>query len=179
MNMKCGSFLLSCVASVTARSLSLAPAVASTTASQIKTKPVTPATPWRISSRFDKMDEATEYQLSSRAVDSPAQLIVRCKLKKLEIYVATPDLIEPRESGAPRYKIDGKEIENIGGSISSGMRAIFAYEPEELLPKLIEGQRMLFQYTPYEERPKVISFRIAGLKRAMTEKIREACGISE
>ena len=131
---------------------------------------------WTTHAEYSKMDDVTEYSISTPSIDSGALLVVRCKSAELEIFVSTGDLVEPEHGGSGRVKFDNGEPETDGWSISTNSRAMFSYSPEKMLPELLTAQRMLFEFTPFEKRPRTVTFRVGGLKQVMTQRILLTCG---
>jgi hypothetical protein len=145
-----------------------------------------PRANWSLIIERNKMDDVPVYFLRNRSSDSLAALIIRCQKETLEIYVATGEYVEPTEGGwaAVRFKFDGGEPEATAWALSSDFKSLFSDSPissglaanQSLLARLLTSQKMLFEFTRHASTVKTVSFRLAGLKAAITPKIAAACG---
>lgn len=141
---------------------------------------------WRLSTGTSKIDDSKTAFISLDAESSikgwpnkeeTPTLIIRCKEKKTEAYIATgmSPMVEYGTDGASvRLRVDKKPVFKINAGKSTNGEALFIPSAIVQLKKMLDGSTLLFEFTPFNSSPQITTFNITGLKEAI-KPIREIC----
>lgn len=134
---------------------------------------------WQVNLEVDPITDekiltaAVESDLSSSSYRKPA-LIVRCKSKLPEIFIAWNDYLG--DESVVTVRIDDNEPKSSSWSQSTDQSATFAFQPADFLASILDASRVSARITPYHSGPVTANFPISGLKGVMATN-GDLCGL--
>ena len=153
--------------------------------------PATPQEKWKISIGRSPMDDSRTVVLTLDSEDQiqgllgavKPSLIVRCKEKKTDVYVATgmaASIEEDFDGGPAEHHTVKTRLDNAPAIAwywyeSTDHKALFSGGGPEFAKELTRADTLTFQFTPFDGSPQVARFDIRGLDPHL-HKVAEACG---
>jgi len=157
-----------------------------------------PTDKWHVTEEKSPMDDSKTIVLtldSDDMIQGPLgavrpSMIVRCKEKKTDVYIATHMAanVEADDEHTVGIRLDDGPAEHEDWSESTDHEALFAsdmiwtdHEPTysggriEFAKRLAGASRLTFQFTPFDGSPQVAQFDVRGLDPHL-HKVAEACG---
>jgi len=143
----------------------------------------TPTNRWDVDTSRSEMTDELSVTLRLEAVNpGPASildirpaLIIRCRERDLDIYVATGSVLREEDETTPvRMRWGTGVAQETYWSRSTDYTAAFAPEPRRFLKQLLATPDLRLEVQPYDALPKVITFNARGLDRH-TKQLNAAC----
>lgn len=141
---------------------------------------------WLVNKEISPIDDSTNVILSLRADSSisgwPRKtytplLILRCKEKETEAYIATgmPPQVEYGTDGATvTLRFDRETAKKYQTFKSTDGEALFFSESVRLIKKMLGHTTLLFEFVPFNSAPAMTTFDLRGLADAV-KPLKEAC----
>ncbi len=145
--------------------------------------PSTPTNRWEVDTSRSEMTDELSVTLRLEAIDpGPASildirpaLIIRCRERNLDVYVATGSVLREEDEATPvRIRWGTGVAQETLWSRSTDYSAAFAPEPRRFLKQLLATPDLRLEVQPYDALPKVITFNARGLDRH-AKQLNAAC----
>jgi hypothetical protein len=130
---------------------------------------------WIITTDTSPMDSVKTVTALTDSVEDPvADLVIRCKGKHAEVFVAAHETVS--EEYGVRIKFDNGRPTKQSWERATGYDALFSPVPGDLLRKLMSAKTFYLEYTPYQKAARVVSFDVS---KELPPEVLAACVTSE
>ena len=144
---------------------------------------------WVVHESSSQMDDSktvvlrldAENTISGWLKKNKANLLIRCKENKTEVYIHTGMAANPEhgtDAHTVRIRLDKLRAFTERWSESTNNEALFAKTPISLAKKLAHARTMLFEFTPFNANPATSRFDVRGLDQHLN-RVAQACGWDE
>jgi hypothetical protein len=174
-------------AKVTPAVMPAAPAPTPPPAPTLPTEPPKPSSMWEVATQVDPMTD--EVQVIARAMSiepvagsfgrDQAALIVRCANRRLDVYVAVPNMLDydgMTETTRGRYRFGTSEAVPIAWQVSTDRQGAFFTKPAGWVKILQNNEHevVTFQLPAFRDPTMFAKFSLAGAK-ADLQRVLDAC----
>lgn len=133
---------------------------------------------WKIESTMNPLDDtvtAVAYLASTNLVgEQPAAMVIRCKSKKLDMFVSWNHEMSKKVKVISRLGDDKPEV--LRWFISEDYRSTFKSKPEYILKKMQKVDSVVLQTGVYKKPTVTATFDVRGMSNALKE-INKACDL--
>ena len=141
---------------------------------------------WRVNKETSRIDDSKNVIISLDADSSISgwprkthtpSLILRCKERKTEAYIATgmsPQVEHGTDGATVTLRFDKEKATKYQTSKSTDSEALFFGQSVGLIKKMIQHTTLLFQFIPFNSSPVMTTFDLRGLAEAV-KPLKETC----